>query len=151
MNDSEKKVKREISAGGVVIKREDGKAKVLLIKDSYGRWTWPKGKLQLKESAEDAALREINEEIGLKNLEIIGKLENINYFYRLHGQLIYKTIHLFLIECVGKEELKIQKEEIQDAEWLAPAEAIKIIQYKGAKEILEKAINKFFIKNKFYN
>ena len=46
--------KREISAGGIVFKKEHGKTEVLLIRDSYGRWAWPKGKLQPKESAKEA-------------------------------------------------------------------------------------------------
>ncbi|MBU4310579.1 NUDIX domain-containing protein, partial [bacterium] len=50
--------KREFSAGGIVIKREKSKIKVLLIKDGYGKWTWPKGNIDKGESSEDAALRE---------------------------------------------------------------------------------------------
>ncbi len=160
--------KREFSAGGIVIKRERGRLKVLLIKDGYGRWTWPKGNIGKGESSEDAALREIKEETGLKKLQIVEKINEINYFYRplslrshlvpstrceaglgdpersegsrLHGDLIFKTVYLFLVKAKGKEPLKIQASEIQDAKWLTPEEALKTVAYKGAKEILKKAI-----------
>lgn len=153
--------KREFSAGGIVVKRERGRLKVLLIKDGYGRWTWPKGNIGKGESSEDAALRETREETGLKKLQIIEKLDRINYFYRpsslrssglsdpersegsrLHGDLIFKTVYLFLIEARGREPLKIQASEIQDAKWFTPEEALETVAYKGSKEILKKAIEK---------
>ncbi|MCG2676903.1 NUDIX domain-containing protein [bacterium] len=134
--------KREFSAGGIVIKREKSKIKVLLIKDGYGKWTWPKGNIDKGESSEDAALRETNEETGLKKLRIIEEIDRINYFYRLHGTLIYKTVYLFLMAAKGREKFKIQTSEIQDAKWFIPEEALETVAYKGSKEILKKAIQK---------
>lgn len=135
--------KREFSAGGIVVKKERERLRVLLIKDSYGKWTWPKGNIGKGESSEDTALREIEEETGLKDLQIIKKLNKIDYFYRLHGDLIYKTVYLFLMEAKGREKFKIQTSEIKDARWFLADEALETVVYKGAKEILEKAIEKF--------
>jgi len=134
--------KREFSAGGIVVKKERGGLRVLLIKDGYGRWTWPKGNIGKGELSEDAALREIEEETGLKNLQIIKKLNKIEYFYRLHGDLIFKTVYLFLMEAKGREKFKIQTSEIRDAKWFTPEEALETVAYKGAKEILKRAIEK---------
>jgi len=134
--------KREFSAGGIVFKRERGGLKVLLIKDGYGRWTWPKGNIGKGESREEAALRETSEETGLKKLRIVEKIDRINYFYRLHGTLIYKTVYLFLMEARGREKFKIQTSEIRDAKWFTPEEALETVAYKGAKEILKKAIER---------
>ncbi len=134
--------KREFSAGGIVLKREKGRLKVLLIKDGYGRWTWPKGNIAKGESNEDAALREIEEETGLKKLQIIEKIDRINYFYRLHGDLIFKTVYLFLIEARGREKFKIQTSEIRNAKWFTSEEALETVAYKGAKEILKRTIKK---------
>ena len=134
--------KREFSAGGIVVKKERERLRVLLIKDSYGKWTWPKGNIGKGESSEDAALREIQEEAGLTKLQIIEKIDKINYFYRLHGNLIYKTVYLFLIKAEGKEKFKIQTSEIRNAKWFTPEEALETVAYKGAKEILKKTIKK---------
>lgn len=134
--------KREFSAGGIVVKRERGRLKVLLIKDGYGRWTWPKGNIGKGESSEDAALRETREETGLKKLQIIEEIDKINYFYHFHGDLIFKTVYLFLMEAKGREKFKIQASEIQDAKWFTPEEALETVAYKGAKEILKKALKK---------
>ncbi len=134
--------KREFSAGGIIVKKDRGRLKILLIKNGYGRWTWPKGNIEKKESSEDAALRETKEETGLEKLRMIKKIDRINYFYRLHGDLIFKTVYLFLVEAKGREPLKIQASEIRDAKWFTPEEALETVAYKGSKEILKKAIKK---------
>lgn len=134
--------KREFSAGGIVVKKERERLRVLLIKDGYGKWTWPKGNIGKDELSEDAALREIEEETGLKKLQVIEKCGRINYFYRLHGTLIYKTVYLFLTEAKGREKFKIQTSEIRNAKWFTPEEAVETVAYKGAKEILKRAIER---------
>jgi len=132
----------QFSAGGIVIKNANS-MKVLLIKDSYGRWTWPKGHIEEGESAEDTALREISEETGLKNIRIKERVGEQEYWFTLKGEKIFKTVHIFLVESFGNEELKVQKEEIQLVEWFSPKEAIARIEYEGSREILEKGIEKF--------
>lgn len=134
---------KEFSSGGVIIKKYPDGLKVLLIKDGYGRWTWPKGNIEAGEKPEEAAIREIREETGLKNIEIIDKVTDIKYFYRLKGRLISKTVHLYLFEGRGEEELKVQRSEIEDAEWLSPEAALERVEYKGSKEVLKKAIDRF--------
>ncbi|MDD5449243.1 MAG: NUDIX domain-containing protein [Candidatus Omnitrophica bacterium] len=133
----------EFSAGGVIIKKRPEGILVLLIKDGYGRWTWPKGNIEKGETPQEAAIREIREEVGLKNIRPLDKLDVIKYVYRLKGKLIFKTVYLFLFEAQGEESLKVLKEEIEDAQWLTPDEALRRIEYKGAKEVLKKAIGRF--------
>jgi 8-oxo-dGTP pyrophosphatase MutT (NUDIX family) len=138
-----KKTKSEISSGGVVFKKlkmknEKLKIKILLIKDSYGRWALPKGKIEKGEKPEEAALREIQEETGLTDLKIIEHLGQIKYFYQFRGQPIFKIVYNFLIET-RQEKLK-PNYEIQGAKWLEPEDALKTIAYKNTKEILEKAV-----------
>lgn len=135
-----KKTQLEISAGGIVYKRQKGEVKILLIKDSYGRWALPKGKIEKKEKPEEAALREIKEETGIGALKIKEGLGQIRYFYQLEGQRFFKIVYNFLIET---EEEKLKPcWEIQDARWFSPEEALNKIAYKNTKEILKKAIDK---------
>jgi 8-oxo-dGTP pyrophosphatase MutT (NUDIX family) len=132
--------KREFSAGGIVVRRRGKGFEVLLIKDSYGRWTWPKGHINQDESSQDAALREIKEEVGLANMHTIAKVGRSNYFFHFKGELIFKTVFFFLLEANRQEQIKIQTEEIRGARWFKPEVALKTVEYKGAKELLEKAI-----------
>lgn len=134
------KLEREFSSGGIVIKVRNSKIKILLIKDPYGKWTWPKGKIDKGETSLDTAKREIEEETGLKNIQTVSKIGQTNYFYTRRKRLIYKTVFLYLFKFTGREALSIQKEEIADGRWFSPEEALAKVGYKGAKELLAKAI-----------
>lgn len=143
-----KKIKLEISSGGVVFRkvkgdRDSDKTKFLLIKDSYGRWALPKGKIEEAEKPEEAAIREIKEETGLSDLKIVEKLGQIKYFYQLRGQPIFKIVYNFLLET-SQEKLN-PNYEIQGAHWFDPDDAVHKIAYKNTKTILEKAVER--IKN----
>ena len=100
---------KEFSSGGVIIKKYPAGLKVLLIKDGYGHWTWPKGNIEAGESPQDAAIREIAEEVGLKDIELIDKIADIRYYYRLKGRLIFKMVYLYLFEAMMEEPIKVLK------------------------------------------
>lgn len=136
-------LKREFSAGGVVVYIEKGTPQILLIKDSYGKWTWPKGKISKNEYAKDAAIREVQEETGIKDVEVLAEVDTIKYFYRLHGSTIFKKVYIFLIKAKNKGDVKIQEDEIQDAQWFNADEALKVLSYRGSDKILKKALKVF--------
>lgn len=134
---------REFSSGGIVIKRRGGNLRVLLIKDSYGHWTWPKGKIDKGESKDRAAIRELREETGLQAIEILKEIDKTEYFYRLKGRLIFKTVYIYLFRLLKEEKLRIQTAEIQAGSWFSTEEALERVDYKGSKKILKKAIDIF--------
>ena len=142
------KLEREFSSGGIVIKSRGSKIRILLIKDPYGKWTWPKGNIDKGETSLDAAKREIREETGLKNIEPLSKIGQTNYFYKRKKRLIYKTVYLYLFKLSGNEKLSIQKREIEDGGWFSEEEALSRIGYKGSKDFLKKAIGVFRQYNK---
>ena len=131
-------MKREISAGGIVW---NSKTKnILLIKDSYGRWALPKGVIEKGETSEQAAIREVQEETGLKNLKILEKLWEIKYYYQLKGEKIFKIVIFFLMET---EDIELKHEwEVKEAQWLEPQEALEKLEYENSKSLLSKAIEK---------
>ena len=128
------------AAGGIVIRKDNGKTEVLLIKDSYGRWIWPKGHIEKGETIERAAAREISEETGLTRLRVIGKIGKQEYYFTLHGTKILKTVDIFLVETDPGARLVVQTSEIQDARWFSPEEALEKIEYEGSRALLEKAL-----------
>lgn len=113
---------REISAGGVVYRKKGEELHVLLIEDRYTRWTLPKGKLESGETEEQAAIREILEETGIRG-RIVEPLDVITYqyYHPKHGQ-IDKEVHYYLVESL-EGELEAQLSEINTVRWFHPLEA----------------------------
>ena len=135
----------EVSSGGIVVYKAHDGWYVLLMKDMKHNWTFPKGVVEKGESHEDASKREIFEETGLKNIILIQKLSPIHYAYQRNG-LIHKTVHYFLFEWLGDEQIRLQAEEgISDSIWLTIDEAKKIIGYPKTNMILLDEIQHFTI------
>ena len=135
--------KKEVSAGGIVFRRSAEGIKVLLIKDRFGYWTWPKGHLEPGEKLQDAARREIEEETGISGLDVMKEIGVQKYCFLSGDEDISKTVHVFLMESTGNEALTPQIEEISSAEWFSPEEAMDKIGYEASRDILEKAIETF--------
>ncbi len=133
-------MKTEISAGGIVVRKNGKRWDVLLLKDMNNNWTFPKGLVEKGEEVLVAAKREMYEEVGIFDVSFIKELTSIRYMYQRNG-LISKTVHYFLFLSDGKELLKGQKEEgISEVKWTPLQEAISLIGYpKTNKKLLEEA------------
>lgn len=131
-------MKRERSAGGIIVRKIGESWEVLLCKDMNGNWTFPKGLVEKGEDAVTCAKREIAEEVGMTNITLLKSLTPIRYLYQRNG-LIGKTVQYFLFTFDGNEVPKGQKEEgISEVEWKPLAEAIKAIGYpKTNRKLLE--------------
>jgi 8-oxo-dGTP pyrophosphatase MutT (NUDIX family) len=135
------RAQRETSAGGVVFRQEEvgGAPLFLLIRDSYANWGFPKGHLENGERAEDAAVREVREETGLRELELRGMIESIDWYFRFRGRLIHKVCHFFLMETTQLETAPQRAEGITACQWVAFPEATAAISYANARQVLRRA------------
>ena len=129
----------ETSAGGVIYRWREGRAHVLLIRDAYQHWGFPKGHVEATETAADAALREVQEETGLCTLRLHQRLRTIDWFFRFRGKLIHKYCHFYLIESPEGDTCPQQEEGITECIWLPLDEAISSISYDNAREVLRLA------------
>lgn len=109
-----------IASGGLVHTDQN---EVLLI-FRKGKWDLPKGKLDEGESLEACALREIEEETGVKNLTIEQPLQVTYHTYREKGQHILKESHWYLLRAAEKSTLKPQTEEDIDQCIWVPMEEV---------------------------
>ncbi len=130
----------ETSAGGVVFRRSEGGAfVVLLIRDSYKNWGFPKGHLEEAEDAAAAAAREIAEETGLTDLVLHGAVQEIDWYFRFRGRLIHKTCTFLLFESPSGEARPQHDEGISACRWLDLEEALRTVSYGNAREVLRTA------------
>ena len=95
-------MKTEHSAGGVILRLHNTVWQVLLIKDMSGNWTFPKGKLEKNETSRDAAIREIWEEVGMKNLIYKAMLPSVSYTYKRKGAIKKLSITFYLFQRLHK-------------------------------------------------
>jgi 8-oxo-dGTP pyrophosphatase MutT (NUDIX family) len=129
-------MKRETSAGGIVYRLANGEPLFLVIRDSYGKWGFPKGHLERRERADTAALREVMEETGLRAVTVIGSVETIEWKFQLHGSLIHKRCHFFLMESATSVTKPQSAEGITACEWASFDDAAKLISYDNARAVL---------------
>ena len=109
------------AAGGVVV--EDGRV-CLVHRPRYDDWTLPKGKLDTGESFEDAALREVWEETGLR-CRPVRELEPARYRDNKGRR---KVVRYWLMEVKADEGLA-PNDEVDELRWLEPAAAAELLTY----------------------
>jgi 8-oxo-dGTP diphosphatase len=100
-------------------------------------WGFPNGHLEEGESTEEAAIREVEEETGIK-AEIVEKIGQSKYVITKNNQKIFKVVTIFLMKYVAGEP-KAQIGEVSDVIWLPYEEAFKKLTYPGDKDLLKKA------------
>ena len=133
--------RREVSAGGVVYRREDGALDLALAARRTRRgqlaWGLAKGAIEEGESDERAAVREVLEETGLE-AEVEADLGDIRYFYVWEGVRVRKRVHFFLMRATGGDVAN-HDTEMEDVRWFPLPRAIKRAAYKGEREVIERA------------
>ncbi len=140
MSKPKRKPEREVSAGGIVFRRQpDQGARYLLIRDPYEHWGFPKGHLEGDETPAEAAARESGEETGLTDLVMLGPIRIIDWHFRFKGRYIHKFCHFFLFESPGAEVVPQLDEGITDFRWLTLEEALDQLSYDNARGVLKRA------------
>jgi ADP-ribose pyrophosphatase YjhB (NUDIX family) len=129
----------ETSSGGVVFRRGDSAIEFLLIRDPYANWGLPKGHIEGGETPVEAALREVEEETGLRELSMIAQLPTIDWYFRDRGKLVHKFCHFFLLECAGGDARPQLDEGITECIWRPPTIAIETVSYANAREVISAA------------
>jgi len=124
---------REESCGAVIYCDKE----FLLLHYGAGHWGFPKGNRERGETKLETAIREIEEETGLKNLEFTDFEEEINYFYKRDGKTVYKTVTYFLAKSKTKKVV-LSWEHI-GFEWVPYEKAVEKLTYQNAREVLQAA------------
>jgi 8-oxo-dGTP pyrophosphatase MutT (NUDIX family) len=119
---------RSVEAAGGVIAR--GGLVALVHRPRYDDWTLPKGKLDSGESFEDAAVREVFEETGLR-CRLVRELPAVEY--QVRGRP--KVVRYWLMEVESETPLA-DNDEVDEVRWLAPAQALGLLSYEHDRDVL---------------
>ncbi len=131
-----KKIPLVTAAGGVVANKE---GKVLFIYRN-DKWDLPKGKIDKGETIEECALREVEEETGVKGLKIENFLRTTYHIFRRNGIYKLKEVHWFAMRTSYSGKLIGQKDEgIQKVKWKGPGKIKKALEnsYINIKTLFE--------------
>ncbi len=142
------KIINQISAGGIVYKNENNQLLWLICQHSQHKgWVFPKGlvgDINPEEDLEQTALREVEEEGGIKTKIINKNPVKIFYQYNWQGNLIKKTVYYFLMEYLSGDP-KNHDWEMNDAKFLDEKTVFKKLTYQSDKQAFEKVLK--LIKN----
>jgi 8-oxo-dGTP diphosphatase len=122
----------EVRAAGGVVER-DGKIAVVH-RPRYDDWSLPKGKLDPGETSEEAALREVWEETGLR-CELGRELSSTSYHDRKGRS---KVVRYWLMEPVGGEFAP--NDEVDELRWLEPADAAALLTYPRDAQLAQEVV-----------
>ena len=139
-------VRREFSAGGVVVRRMRGRWWTAVVRprrehDRPQVWVLPKGLIDPGERGPETAVREVFEETGLRAV-LESKLGDVRYVYTWEGERVFKVVSFFLLRATGGRigELPAGMEiEVAEARWVPLEEAPTTLSYGGEREMAERA------------
>ena len=124
------------AAGGFVLNEN----KEVLMMFRRGKWDLPKGKMDKKESFEDCAIRETEEETGLKKIKLNSPLITTYHTYHEGSKFVLKETRWFRMEGSSKQKLIPQAaEQISELEWVAKNDLKKYLQnsFPSVNDVLE--------------
>lgn len=140
-------IKKIYSAGGIVVRQGKEGPEVLVTQHSKHKgWDFPKGHREIYESEEQTALREVEEEVGVK-AEIVERVGQTQYFYYEEGphsapqggasrgkEKVLKTVNYYLMKYVGEGEATTAF-EVSDMKWLPIDKVEEQLTFKDTKQL----------------
>jgi 8-oxo-dGTP pyrophosphatase MutT (NUDIX family) len=128
----------ETSAGGLVVDHAS-QAAVIGRLDRRGRllWSLPKGHIENGETAEQAAVREIEEETGITG-RVIAPLGTIDFWFVAEDRRVHKTVHHFLLQATGGE-LSDADIEVAEVAWVPLGELETRLAYADERRLVRLA------------
>jgi 8-oxo-dGTP pyrophosphatase MutT (NUDIX family) len=128
----------EVSAGGLVVDRAGPKPQGALIGrlDRRGRllWSLPKGHLEAGETPEEAAVREVQEETGIRG-RVLAKLGVIDFWFVADSHRVHKTVHHYLLEAESGE-LSDADVEVDEVAWVPLDDLTRRLAYDTERKLL---------------
>jgi 8-oxo-dGTP pyrophosphatase MutT (NUDIX family) len=135
---------REQTAGGVVFRRnkKTNDLEMLLTQDAKDRWTIPKGHIEEGETAKETAAREIQEETGLQEMDVMAWLGKIHFRYRRQQSLVLMTTQIYLVWGKGDTDALNKEDWMNGIGWFKVHDALDMIEYEDISKLVLMAMKK---------
>jgi len=129
---------KEKSCGVILVLRNDNEDKFLILQQTQGNWSFPKGHIDGDETPIECAIRELSEEAGITDVEF-AELPSIEEYYVVDkaGQKYDKTVELF-IAFAKNDKVIIQESEIINYKWVTYQEAINLFNFPQVLKTAQK-------------
>jgi len=132
------------SAGGVVVSGEEDDLRVAVMRSTYGTWVLPKGRIEQGETSEEAARREIGEEIGLLQIEAVAHLGWTEHRFERDGVRFRKRVDWFLFTAPKGSPVSPQLEQnVLDCGWFRPKQVLSMLSHPNQRRIVRRALAKW--------
>ena len=129
---------REPTSGGIIFRftKDRKDIEILLIQDSKERWTIPKGHIEPGETAKVTARREIEEETGLRNFNVLTWLGKIHFKYRRMDKLVLMTTQIYLVQALDDNEMPTGEKWMKGISWFSFTDALQVIEYEDIEKLM---------------
>jgi 8-oxo-dGTP pyrophosphatase MutT (NUDIX family) len=139
-------VRTQVSAGGVGFRATEGGWEVALVlvgPEDKPRWQLPKGLVEVGETPEAAAVREVREEAGVET-EPVAPLERVEYWYvgtEPDGTRVryHKFVHFFLLRFLAGDVADHDR-EVMEARWVPLGAAADTLAFASERRVMERAV-----------
>lgn len=130
------RVRHEVQA--VIFDEADDVKRVLILKKTdfsakRYRWRLLKGGVHDGETETEALQREVFEETGLKNINILSKVHSYEFVFKD----VRHVVSSYLVRASSKEPIKLQKTEVADCLWTTKENALQLLYWNNEKEPLK--------------
>jgi 8-oxo-dGTP pyrophosphatase MutT (NUDIX family) len=130
----------DVSAGGVIVRRgSDGVEVALVGRGTPLRWGLPKGGVEWGETLDGAAVREAQEETGLR-VRLVAPIGDIEYWFATRGVRHHKRVHYFLMEAVGGDVAEHDWEN-DEAAWFQADEAVTTMAFPSEIDMVRRGLD----------
>jgi 8-oxo-dGTP pyrophosphatase MutT (NUDIX family) len=135
-------VREQVSAGGVVFRRDDDRVDIVIIAvGGNNRWQLPKGLVEKDEKPEIAAVREAREEGGTDS-EVVEHIETVEYWYAGldKGERVrfHKRVHFYLLRYLSGDTSS-HDWEVNEARWVPIGDASSQLAFDNERRVVERA------------
>lgn len=133
---------REPTAGGIVFRHGKDGVEILLFQDARGRWSIPKGHIEPGETAQQTARREIGEETGLRDVDMLGWLGKVHFRFRRIDKLVLMTTQIYLVRAKGDTDALKKEEWMNGIQWFHFHDALDAVEYEDIGRLMLLAVKR---------